>query len=274
MDARQYFAQEVQQPEEQIDLAEAALYIAQEEYPDLDPLEYLNALDTMATEVRERLPAELYPLRILQCLNRYFYENLGFSGNTSDYYDPRNSYLNEVLNRRTGIPITLALVYLEVARRIDFPMVGVGTPGHFLIRPDFDESGIFVDAFNAGEILFAEECAERMAQVYGRPVAVAELAPLLRTPVGPRAFLGRMVTNLKMIYATQQDFPRALAAIERLLLLFPEAALELRDRGLIHHRLGHWAAAAADLTAYLAGMPTARDVPMLTQLLASIRQHL
>lgn len=152
--SRAYFYQEINQPDEQINLAKAALYIAQEEYPDLDPDKYLHALDTIAAKVQERLPAQWYPLRIIQSINKYLYEDLGFVGNTNDYYDPRNSYLNEVIERRTGIPIALSLVYLEIARRIDFPMVGVGMPGHFLIRPEFEDVGIFVDAFERGTFFF------------------------------------------------------------------------------------------------------------------------
>src|SRR4028119_1078890 len=177
------FYQEINQPDPQIDLAKAALYIAQAEYPDLDIAEYLNALDVMAAEVEERLPVERYPLRIIQILNKYFYDDLGFIGNTSDYYDPRNSFLNEVIDRRTGIPITLSLVYLEVARRIEFPMVGINMPGHFLIRPEFQDVGIFVDAFNRGEILFDSDCEERLAQSYGRPV---QLQPSFTEPIGHR----------------------------------------------------------------------------------------
>jgi regulator of sirC expression with transglutaminase-like and TPR domain len=128
---RKNFAQEIQQSDTQIDLGASALYIAQEEYPDLDTAAYLNALDVMAMEVEERLPVERYPLKIIQSLNQYFYDDLGYTGNTEDYYDPRNSFLNDVIDRRIGIPITLSVVYLEVARRLDFPMVGINMPGHF-----------------------------------------------------------------------------------------------------------------------------------------------
>ena len=131
--ARQLFYQEINQPDGSIDLAKAALYMALEEYPNLEPEEYLNALDTIADEVRSRLPAQHYPLRIIQTINSYLYGELQFAGNDADYYDPRNSFLNEVIDRRSGIPISLSLVYLEVAKRIDFPMVGSGMPGHFLL---------------------------------------------------------------------------------------------------------------------------------------------
>jgi len=262
--SRQYFYQEISQPNEQIDLARAALYIAQEEYPDLEPGEYLNALDTMAAEVKERLPAERYPLRIIQSINEYLYDDLGFVGNTDDYYDPRNSYFNEVIDRRTGIPITLALVYLEVARRIDFPMVGVGMPGHFLIRPEFEDVGIFVDAFDGGKILFPEDCQERLTQIYRQPVT---LQSSFLESVTSQQFLARMLTNLKFIYLQREELELAMAAVERILLLFPGMPIEFRDRGLIYYQMGRWVAAGDDFETYLAKVPNAEDAPVIRRLL-------
>lgn len=267
--SRQYFYQEITQPEEQIDLAKAALYIAQEQYPDLDPGEYLNALDTMADEV-QRLPAQQYPLRIIQNINQYLYDDLGFTGNTTDYYDPRNSFLNEVIDRRIGIPITLSLVYLEVARRIDFPMVGVGMPGHFIIRPAVPQMEIFVDAFNRGEVMFPEDCQERLTQVYGQPVT---LNPSFLESVTPRQFLVRMLTNLKFIYLQRQEWELALAAVERILLLFPGVPVELRDRGFIYYQMGRWAAAGDDFETYLANVPSAEDAPVIRRLLNQLGRN-
>lgn len=269
--ARQYFYQEIHQPDKQINLAKAALHIAQEEYPDLDPAEYLNALDTMASEVEELLPPERYPLRIFQTINKYLYEDLGFVGNTVDYYDPRNSFLNEVIERRTGIPISLSLVYLEVAQRLDFPMVGIGMPGHFLIRPDFEDVGIYVDAFNRGEILFDQDCQQRLSQIYQQRV---ELKPSLIEPVSNRRFLARMLMNLKLIYLNRNELPKALAVIERLLLLFPGVSAELRDRGLLYYQLGEWVSACQDLTTYLVQVPNAEDADAIRQLVARMRQDL
>lgn len=268
--ARQFFHQEIQQPDEQINLERAALYLAQEEYPQLDVEAYLNALDTMASEVEERLPAESYPLRIIQTINRYLYDDLGFAGNTADYYDPRNSYINDVIDRRTGIPITLSLVYLAIARRLDFPMVGVGMPGHFLIRPAVAEMEVFVDAFHGGEVMFPQDCQERLSQLYG-PV---EMSPRFLAAVTPRQFLGRMLTNLKVIYLNRSDLLKGLAAIERILLLFPGTPPELRDRGVLYYRLNRLAESRQDLEAYLAAVPTAEDAGVLQQLLAVIRKSL
>lgn len=262
--ARQYFDQEIQQSDEHIDLAKAALYIAQEEYPNIDPEEYLNALDTMALELQERLPSQRYPLRVIQSINQYLYDDLGFAGNVEDYYDPRNSYLNDVIERRLGIPITLALVYLEVARRIDFPMVGVGMPGHFLIRPDIADTEIFIDAFNGGDIMFPQDCQERLSQFYQQSV---QLQPEFLATVSKRQILARMLANLKYIYLNQQELEKALAAVERILLLFPGASLELRDRGLLCYELGLSDQAANDLEAYLAKAPHAQDAAAIRQIL-------
>lgn len=266
--ARQSFYQEITQPEAQIDLAAAALYIAQEEYPDLDPAEYMNALDTMAAEAEERLPIERYPLRVIQTLNHYLFEDLGFTGNVAHYYDPRNSFLNQVIERRTGIPITLSLVYLEVARRLGLPMVGVGMPGHFLIRPSVGEMEIFVDPFHQGEVLFVQDCQERLSQIYGQPI---EVSPELLPVVSPRQFLARLLTNLKMIYLQASAVEPALSVVERILLLFPQAPIEHRDRGILYYHLDRWTEARADLELYLSLAPTAEDEAVIEQLLTRIK---
>lgn len=267
--ARQLFYREINQPDSSIDLAKAALYMALEEYPDLEPYEYLNILDMMADEVRDRLPAQNYPLRIIQTINRYLYEELQFSSNDADYYDPRNSFFNQVLDRRTGIPISLSLVYLEVAKRIDFPMVGIGMPGHFLIKPDFADAAIFVDAFNGGEILFTEDCQDRISQIYGQ---VMKLQPAFLAPVSPRQLLARMLGNLKAIYLQQGDAMRVLRAIEQILLLFPDALGELRDRGILYFQLGRLAEARHDLQVYLRNAPNAPDAARIRQLLDRLNE--
>jgi regulator of sirC expression with transglutaminase-like and TPR domain len=265
--ARQFFSQEIDRSDEQIDLAKAALYIAQEEYPELDPAEYLNALDTMAEELLERLPIQRYPLRVIQNINQYLYEDLGFKGNVTDYHDPRNSFLNQAIERRTGIPITLSLIYLEVAKRIDFPMVGVGMPGHFLIRPDIPEMEIFVDAFNQGEVMFPQDCQARLSQIYGQPVALR--SEFLQS-VTQRQFLARMLTNLKYIYLQQQELEKALGTVEKILLLFPEIPGEMRDRGLINYQLGQWLSAVSDFESYLALVPQAEDASVIRKLLSQL----
>ena len=251
------------------DLATAALYIAQEDYPDLNVAEYLNVLDTMADEVRERLPQPAYPLRVMQVINQYLYEDLGFTGNTENYYDPCNSFLNQVLERRTGIPITLALVYLEIARRLDFPMVGVNFPGHFLIRPDRDDMDIHVDPFSGGEILFEQDCQNRLARIYGHPIP---LSPQFVQAVTPRQLIVRLLTNLKHIYLSQRQVQLCLATCERILLVDPNQNSELRDRGFLYFQLNRWTEARQDLEDYLATDPRDQDKALIYQLLHQMDQ--
>jgi regulator of sirC expression with transglutaminase-like and TPR domain len=269
--ARQYFYHEIQQTDECIDLAKAALYIAQEEYSQLDIEEYLNALDTMAAELEQRLPDENYPLKIIQCINQYLYDDLAFTGNKTNYYDPRNSFLNDVIERRVGIPITLALLYIEIARRIDFPMIGIGMPGHFLIRPNIEEVEIFVDTFNNGEVMFPQDCQQRLSQIYQQNIT---LQPEFLAPVTKKQFLARILTNLKYIYLKQQELEKALFCVERILLLFPSAALELRDRGLLCYQIGRFNQAIEDLQAYLLQNPDAQDASTIRRLLLKMGKNL
>ncbi|MBW4551156.1 MAG: transglutaminase-like domain-containing protein [Aphanocapsa sp. GSE-SYN-MK-11-07L] len=261
--ARLHFYQALQP--DVINLAEAALYIAQEEYPQLEVASYLTMLDQMAAQVQ--LPSDRYPLKIIQAINRLLYEELGFSGNSQDYYDPRNSFLNDVLNRRTGIPITLSLIYLEIAQRLDFPMIGVGFPGHFLIRPDLEEIGIYVDCFERGEILFEQDCQARLQQLYELYGAEVKLEPRFFNPINPRQFLVRMLTNLKQIYLNQGEIGKCLAVVERILLVTPEALMELRDRGVLFYHLGCWNEARQDLNRYLLSDPDREDQAMIQNLL-------
>jgi regulator of sirC expression with transglutaminase-like and TPR domain len=199
---------ELQQPEPDINLARAALYVAQTEYPDLDVEAQLGILDEMAAAIGSKLPESRYPLRVIQSINDYLYGELGFVGNTIDYYDPRNSFLNDVLVRRTGIPLTLAVVYLEIAQRIDFPMVGIGMPGHFLVAPDFPEAEIFIDTFNGGEVLFAEDCRQKLMNIYQQDLPL--LPPELIPRVSKRQIIGRMLNNLQAIYFDRGNLERGL----------------------------------------------------------------
>ncbi|MFM2303860.1 MAG: hypothetical protein RLZZ135_1270 [Cyanobacteriota bacterium] len=202
------FFAEIDRPDAQIDLAKAALHIAQLEYPDLDIDRYLTELDRMAQAVARKLPEMQYPLKVIHSINQYLYEDLNFHGNELDYYNPRNSFLNDVIDLRTGIPITLSLVYLEVAKRINFPMIGIGMPGHFIIRPNFKDAGIFVDAFDRGEILFVEDCRQKLIDLHQQDIPF--LSPEMLQPITNRQFLFRMLNNLQLIYLNQPDFNRAL----------------------------------------------------------------
>jgi regulator of sirC expression with transglutaminase-like and TPR domain len=239
-----------------IDLAEAALLVAHEEYPDLDVPGYLSRLDLMGAELRERLLEEPRPERAVMALNRYLFHEQGFKGNTSEYYDPRNSYLNDVLDRRTGIPITLCTVYIEVASRAGLEVEGVGLPGHFIVRVHTPVRGLLIDPFHCGALLSEQECQDRLDRIFGGRVKM-EARHLVRC--GRKAMLERMLQNLKAIYIKQGDLSRALRVVEQLLKVDPESANEIRDRGTIYAALDCYALAARDLEAYLQRVPrTAR----------------
>lgn len=251
-------------------LDEAALAIAAEEYPGLEAAAYLAQLDRLAEQVRRRAPAPLRAANTLRALRDVLFEEEAFRGNEKSYYDPRNSYLNEVLDRRLGIPISLSILFMEVARRVGLTLEGVGFPGHFLVKlkPEVGPE-IFIDPYNGGELLSADECVARFKNVsHGR-----DFDERFLQGVTPRQILGRMLHNLKRIYVEQGDDVRAFWVIDRLLLLAPDAIDEVRDRGLVEARLGLKPAAARDLEAYLAKEPSAADAGDVADLLATLRSR-
>lgn len=204
------FARVVAVPDADIDLARAAFLIAATRYPDLDVDGQLRLLDGLATAGRSLLSEETGPLFSCNVLSQYLFDEVGFRGNHDDYYDPKNSYLNDVLARRLGIPITLSLLYIEVGRRLGIPLVGVGMPGHFLVHHR-DVEDLFIDPFFGGILLSEDECAERLEEITGMQLRREHLAPVTN-----RAFLTRMLRNLQGIYRQQKD-AYALAGIEQLL---------------------------------------------------------
>ncbi|HHP7231233.1 MAG TPA: SirB1 family protein [Xenococcaceae cyanobacterium] len=266
--AWQNFEQEINQADRDINLTKAALYLAQAEYSYLDVEAYLAKLEVIAHQIEPKLPASRYPLKVIQIINNYLYQELGFRGNSENYYDPKNSFSNQVIERRLGIPISLAVVYLDIAKHLNFPMVGIGMPGHFIIRPDFEDAGIFVDVFNQGEILFPQDCEAKLQQLYLQPV---KLKPQFLNAVSKHQILLRMLTNLKQIYLHQRDFYRAIATINGMLILSPENPYELRDRGLLYYELNQWSETIKDLECYLAILPNAEDAPMIKLLLNKIK---
>jgi regulator of sirC expression with transglutaminase-like and TPR domain len=263
--ARTHFQALVARPV--IPLDEAALALAAEEYPGLDAAGYLAQLDALGERVRRLAPAPLRAATTLKAVREVLFEEAGFRANERAYYDPRNSYLNEVLDRHLGIPISLSVLFIEVARRAGLVLSGVGFPGHFLVKLA-PEAGpeIFIDAYNAGELLTADECVARFkAGSQGR-----EFDPRHLQSVSTHQILARMLHNLKRIYVEQNDDVRAFWIIDRLLILAPDALDEIRDRGLVSARLGLKPAAARDLARYLEGHPTAPDAGELRELLASL----
>jgi regulator of sirC expression with transglutaminase-like and TPR domain len=266
--ARTRFLSLLEEPVLRLD--EAALAIAAEEYPALDAAAYLARLDALAEQVRQRVPATLRAATTIKALRDVLFGEEGFKGNEKSYYDPRNSFLNEVLDRKLGIPISLSVLFIEVARRMGLNLEGVGFPGHFLVklRPELGPE-IFIDAYNGGELLTSEECVARFKNVsHGR-----EFDERFLNGVSARQILGRMLHNLKRIYVEQGDDVRAFWVLDRLLLLAPDAIDEVRDRGLVEARLGLKPAAARDLQAYLDREPSAADAGEVAELLATLRSR-
>jgi regulator of sirC expression with transglutaminase-like and TPR domain len=217
--ARQLFADEVRRPDPEIDLARAALLVAKEEYSQISVEQYLARLDQMAEEVRGRMGEETAPLIVLQELLHVIYQRHGFRGNANAYYDPRNSFLNDVLDRRLGIPLTLGFVLLEVGWRLDLPLQGVNFPDHFLVRFRGDVLDLLIDPFDGGKLRFEDQAQEFLDRVYGGRVKVQEV--FLRE-AGRRDMLGRMLRNLRGVYVNVGDVERARWIGERLEVLRPD----------------------------------------------------
>ena len=245
----------VARPDADIELARTALVIAKSEYPELDVEGYLDRLDALARRV-ESGRAAADSLGRVHRLRECLFEEEGFAGNAEDYGDPRNSYLNDVLDRRLGIPITLSLVLIEVGRRLGLDMEGIGLPGHFITAARVGGEQLLLDPFNRGAILTAEGCSEVVARAVGGPV---ELAPEHFAPVTNRQFLTRMLTNLKGSYWRREEWGKVVAVIDRLLLLNPTAAGEWRDRGIAWTHQGEITRGLADWERYLTEFPDAPD---------------
>lgn len=265
--ARSRFAALVERPEPDVDLATAALLIAAEEYPQLTPEPYLRRLDELAERVRDRLWDETAPVVVLEDVSRVLFREEGFRGNRAEYYDQRNSFLNDVLDRRRGIPITLSIIYLEVGWRLGLPLEGVNFPGHFLVRYPGDAVRLLVDPFQEGVVRFEDESQDLLDKVYGGSVSMRP--EFLRT-ADRKDILVRILGNLKGIYLNRRDDVRALAAIERILLVRPESGDDERDRGVVLTRLGRDGEAAAALSRYLELVPDAPDEARVRLLLREL----
>ncbi len=267
-EARQRFAALVAAPGHRIDVAEAALLIAQEEYPEIDIGAYLRRLDELAAAARARVQLGSGPSEQIAHLNEFLFVERGFTGNSDNYYDPRNSYLNEVLDRRTGIPISLSVVYSEVAQRLDLPVYGVSFPGHFLVKYVGDPE-IIIDPF-FGTIITQQECAQRLHGIYG---SKARFEPRLLHPASAREILVRLLSNLKQVYVDTADFDRALACVDRILLLEPDQPRELRDRGILYQRLECFAAALRDFERYLQLAPDDEAAALIRETLPDLQRQ-
>jgi regulator of sirC expression with transglutaminase-like and TPR domain len=267
--SRQTFQQLVTLPDGAIPLAEAALLMACEEYPQLTISPYLDQLDEIAAQVKATLHQDDSPLQIAGKINVVLFGELGFRGNTEDYYDPRNSFFNDVLERRIGIPITLSALYLEIARRIPFPVTGVGMPGHFLVKYNDRSQEFFLDPFDGGKILSHADCEEKLKQLYGDTL---QFSDQLLDSVTHRQILARMLNNLKSIYLKGQTYDKGLAIVDMMMLVDPDDPEQYRDRGLLRLRLRQFEKAARDLEHYIKVAPDAADRPDVEEHLKKLKR--
>ena len=254
----------------EIPLLWAALLIARDEYADLDTRDQLAQIECWCEELRPNLRDIAHPLQAVQALNRFVFDEQGFAGNNDDFYDPRNSYMNDVLSRKLGNPISLAVVQLEMADRLGLPMQGVSFPGHFLLRFPVDDGLLILDPYHRGRSLDLDELRTRASpHVDGQHLGDEQLGRLLE-PAPRRVILMRMLRNLKQLYIEREDYARALRCVDRLLLLDDREVDELRDRGRLYWRVGHVRAAREDFSNYLSRAPQADDVEQIRQWLIEL----
>ena len=245
--------------EAELNLAGAALALARDEYPTLGVQTYLARLDELADTVRARVPDSDQLPDLARALSEHLFENEGFAGNTEHYADPRNSYLNDVIDRRLGIPITLCVVYLEVGWRLGIPMQGVSFPGHFLVKFAYRGGEVVLDPFFKGVSLSETQLVERIERIAGDAVSARSMLPRFLAAVDKRTILARILRNLKAIFIDMGRLDRALLACEKICLLTPDDPDEIRDRGMLYERLQSFRAAFVDYQRYLKLAPQAPD---------------
>jgi regulator of sirC expression with transglutaminase-like and TPR domain len=264
------FATLVSREDDRIDLVRAALTIARTEYPELDMRRYILQIEALACRVRARVRNLGDPAETIPVLNEVLFQEEGFRGNREDYYDPRNSFLNEVLDRRLGIPITLALVYMEVARRSRLRLLGVGMPGHFLLK-HYDPEGheTLIDVFNQGSILSAADCQQRLDEIYSGQMT---LHSEFLMPVSRRQMLTRMLNNLKTIYLSARNFRKALPVIDLVLAIYPRSPEDVKNRAVLRYNMGQMRGAVDDFELYLRMSPEASDADEIRATALSLRR--
>lgn len=257
--------------EDALELARASLIIARLEYPDLDSGDVIRRLDALAGEVRERLPRDARKEERMVMISRRLFAELKYQGNEDNYYDPRNSCLNAVLERKLGNPITLSLLYMEIANRLGLTADGISFPGHFLVRVHCERGVVVLDPFNGGEILTEPDLRRRLAEVQGHTDAnMADFDELL-APARGQEILVRMLRNLKKIYLEEREVEKAIATMSLILIADPNSAVELRERGLLYREIEAFRAALGDLSSYLRIKPDADDGEVVRHLVLELR---
>jgi regulator of sirC expression with transglutaminase-like and TPR domain len=258
--------------DERIPLDRAALTIARTEYPELDFEPYLRRLGELANRVKARLPNVAGPAETIAGLNHVLFTEEGFRGNRENYYDPRNSFLNDVLQLKLGIPITLALVYMEVARRVGFPLFGVGMPGHFLLKHyDVEGRETLIDAFNNGAVVTERECQHRLDEIYSGQLP---LQPEFLLSVSRRQMLTRILNNLKNVYMAGRNFRKALEVVDLICAVYPRSPEDVKQRAMLRYSAGQMRGAVEDLEEYLRMSPDASDADEIRHTALSIRRSM
>jgi len=256
--------------DEALPLLETALLIARDEYPDLDADAYDTLIQGHVSHLRAEIDAiAAWPLK-MAAINRHLFDELGYSGDHEQYYDPRNSYLNQVFERRLGNPISLAMVQMEVARRLGVPLDGVSFPGHFLVRLPVDDGLLVMDPFNGGRPLGADELRERARPHLGGDIPDDNALLRILDPASHRAILVRVLRNLHGVYAERDEWDRAARSADRVLKLIPDQAEALRDRGMAYLKMEHLGGARQDLARYLQLVPEATDAVELRERLVEL----
>ena len=232
---------------DEVSVAEAALVIAQDEYPHVVVGDYIQRLDQLADRIAQNVDPGAGLVATLSSVNRCLFEDEGYDGNRIDYYDPRNSYLNEVMDRHLGIPITLSVIYIEIGQRLNMPVSGVGFPGHFLVKWSTGDGDVIVDPYSKGERLGVEQLNRLLRGVYGDVAPTVNDAPELLAPASKKDILVRILRNLKQIYQSRHDRERTLRILEKLLAIDPVAGVELRERASLYEQFDCYRAAIQDL---------------------------
>ncbi len=254
--------------DEQIDLLRAALVIARTEYPNLAIEEYAGRVESLACRVASQVSD--CEQHTLGSLNRVLFDEVKLRGNREDYYDPRNSFLNDVLDRGLGIPITLSILYMEVANRVGFPLSGVGMPGHFLLKHyGHDGEETLIDCFNRGDILSRQDCQMRLNEIYAGEIV---LRPEFLHPLSRRQILTRVLNNLKTVYLSTRNFRRALTTADMVLVIHPQSAEDIKQRAFLRYSMGMQRLAIEDLEEYLKISPSASDAEEVKQMCCSVRR--
>lgn len=260
---RASFEAEVRAAGEALSPVRAGLLLAREcAYPDLRPSDYLAQIDDLAARARGRVQAQAGALGQGLALAEWLFQKLEFRGNEADYADPRNSYLNQVLERRLGIPISLSVIFVELAQRLGVPAHGVGLPGHFIVAITGEDEPVLLDPFHGGRRLSVDDCAELVHNAAGLD---GPFDPEWLAPTPPRAIVARMLNNLRGFYVSVEDWPLSIKVVERLCLLQAKVSAHLRDLGILHYRSGAYRKGAALLNEYLTREPNAPDAAVVRE---------